>query len=116
VQTKEWWNTKLEGIVTYSLGEGVRPVSERAKLAGRASEALLLQMQPYFIAHLEFVWHPVLIMALLGLRIGSVQYIMNQLADLLNELDEATCFVNFRLDMSLIGLSSCKWHGYVNGT
>ena len=44
VQTKEWWNTKLEGIVTYNLGDGVRPVSERAKLAVRSSEALLLQM------------------------------------------------------------------------
>ena len=100
MQTKEWWNTKLEGIVTYSLGDGVRPVSERAKLAVRSSEALLLQMQPYFVAHLEVVWHPVLIMALLVLRIGSVQYIMNLLADVLNALDEATCFVNFRLDMS----------------
>ena len=45
------------------------------------------------------VWHPVLIMALLVLRIGSVQYIMNLLADVLNALDEATCFVNFRLDV-----------------
>ena len=44
VQTKEWWNTKLEGIVTYSLGDGVRPVSERAKLAVGSNEALLLQM------------------------------------------------------------------------
>ena len=65
---------------------------------------------------MEVVWHPVLIMALLVLGIGSIQYIMNLLADVLNVLDEATCFVNFRLDMSRIGLSSCKWHGYVNGT
>ena len=49
---------------------------------------------------MEFVWHPVLIMALLVLRIGSVQYIMNLLVDVLNALDEATCFVNFKLDMS----------------
>ena len=46
------------------------------------------------------MWHPVLIMALLVLGIGSVQYIMNLLADVLNALDEATFFVNFRLDMS----------------
>ena len=46
------------------------------------------------------MWHPVLIMVLLVLRIGSVQYITNLLADVLNGLDEATCFVNFRLDMS----------------
>ena len=46
------------------------------------------------------MWHPVLIMALLLLRIGSVQYVMNLLVDVLNVLDEATCFVNFKLDMS----------------
>ena len=45
------------------------------------------------------MWHLVLIMALLVLRIGSIQYIMNLLADVLNALDEATCFVNFRLDV-----------------
>ena len=55
-------------------------------------------------------------MALLVLGIGSVQYIMNLLADVLDALDEAIYFVNFRLDMSRIGLSSRKWHGYVNGT
>ena len=44
VHTKEWRNTKLEGIVPYSLGDGVRPVSERANLAVGSSEALLLQM------------------------------------------------------------------------
>ena len=46
------------------------------------------------------MWHPVLIMALLVLGIGSVQYIMNLLVDVLNALDEATGFVKFRLDMS----------------
>ena len=44
VQTKEWWNTELEGIVPDSLGDGVGPISERAKLAVGSSEALLLQM------------------------------------------------------------------------
>ena len=100
MQTKEWWNTELECIVPYSLGDGVRPVSERAKLAVGSNEALFLQMQPYFVAHLEVVWHSVLIMVLLVLGIGSIQYIMNLLADVLNALDEATGFVNFRLDMS----------------
>ena len=57
-----------------------------------------------------------LIMTLLVLSIGSVKYVMNLLADVLNALDEAICFFNFRLDMSQIGLSSCKWHGYINGT
>ena len=44
VQTKEWWNIELEGIVPYSLGDGVRPVSEWAKLVVGSSEAPLLQM------------------------------------------------------------------------
>ena len=81
-----------------------------------SSEALLLQMQPHFVAHLEVVWHLMSIISLLVLSIGSVQYVMNLLADVLNALDEAICFVNFRLDMSRIGLSSRKFHGYANGT
>ena len=67
-------------------------------------------------AHLEVVWHLMLIMSLLVLSIGSVQYVMKLLADVLNALDEVVCFVSFRLDMSQIGLNSCKWHGYINGT
>ena len=116
MQTKEWWNTKLEGIVPYNLGDGVRPILERAKLAVGSSEALLLQILPHFITHLEVVWHLMLIMSLLVLSIGSVQYVMKLLVDVLNALDEDVCFVNFRLDMSQIGLSSCKWYDYVNGT
>ena len=57
-----------------------------------------------------------LTMSLLVLSIGSVQYVMNLLVDVLNALDEVVCFVRFRLDMSRIGLSSRTWHGYVNGT
>ena len=56
-----------------------------------------------------------LIMLLLVLSIGSIQYVMNLLVDVLNELDEVVRFFSFRLDMSRIGLSSHKWHGYVNG-
>ena len=55
-------------------------------------------------------------MSFLVLSIGFFQYVMNLLADVLNALDEAIRFVDFRLDMSQIGMSSCKWHGYVNGT
>ena len=44
VPTKEWWNTKLKGIVPYNLGDGVWPVSEQVKLAVESSEGLLLQM------------------------------------------------------------------------
>ena len=55
-------------------------------------------------------------MVLLVLHIGSVQYIMNLLADVLNVLNEFVRLVSFILDMSQICLSSYKWHGYVNGT
>ena len=44
VQTKEWWNIELEGIVPYSLGDGVRSVLERAKLTVGSSEELLMKM------------------------------------------------------------------------
>ena len=57
-----------------------------------------------------------LIMSFLVLSIGSIQYVMNLLADVLNVFNEVVRFVSFRLDTSRIGLSSHKWHGYVNGT
>ena len=44
--------------------------------------------------------HPMPIMSLLVLSIGSVQYIMNLLANVLNVLNETICLGNFRLDMS----------------
>ena len=44
VQTKEWWNTELEGIVPYSLGDGVWPMSEQENFVVGSSEALILQM------------------------------------------------------------------------
>jgi hypothetical protein len=44
VKTKEWWNIELEGIVPYSLGDGVWPILEQEKLAVGSNEALLLQM------------------------------------------------------------------------
>jgi hypothetical protein len=100
VQTKEWWNAELKGIFPYNLGEGVRPISKRTKLAVGSSEALLLQMQPHFVAHFEVVWHPMLIMSLLVLSIGSVQDVMNLLADVLNVLNEVVCLIRLRLDMS----------------
>ena len=56
-----------------------------------------------------------LIMPLLVISIGFVKYVMNLLVNVLNVLDEVVRFVSFRLDMSRIGLSSRKWHGYVNG-
>ena len=100
VQTKEWWNAKLKDIFPYSFGEGVRPISERTKLAVGSNKALLLQMQPQFVTHLEVVWHPMLIMSLLVLSIGYVQDVMNLLADVLNVLNEVVCLIRLRLDMS----------------
>ena len=44
VQTKEWWNTELEGIVPYNLGDGVRHILEWENIAVGSSEAILLQM------------------------------------------------------------------------
>jgi hypothetical protein len=100
VQTKECWNDEIKGIFPYSLGEGVRPILEWTKLAMGSSEALLLQIQPHFVTHLEVVWHPMLIMSLLVLSIGSVQDFMNLLADVLNVLNEVVFLFSLRLDMS----------------
>jgi hypothetical protein len=100
MQTKEWWNAELKGIFPYSLGECVQPILKRTKLAVGSSEVLLLQMQPHFVTHLEVVWHPMLIMSLLVLSIGSVQDVMNLLVDVLNVLNEFVCLICLRLDMS----------------
>ena len=116
MKTKEWWNVELIGIVTYNHSEGLQPISEQTKLAVGSSEVLLLQMQPHFFAHLEVVWHPMLIMSLLVLSIGFVQDVMNLLTDVLNALNEVVHLGSFRLDMSRISMSRCKWYGYVNGT
>ena len=57
-----------------------------------------------------------LIMSLLVFSIGSTQYVMKLLANVLNVLNEVVHLGNFRLHMSQVNLSSYKWHGYVNGT
>jgi len=57
-----------------------------------------------------------LIMILLVLSIGFVQYVMDLLVDVLNVLNEAISLVNFGLEMSRSYLSSCKWYGHINGT
>ena len=116
MKTKEWWDTELEGIVPYNLGDGLWPISEWEKLAVGSSEVLLLQMQRHLVTHLEVVWHPMFIMSLLILSIASVKDVMNLLVDVLNVLNEAIFLVSLRLNMGSICLSSRKWHGYVNGT
>ena len=57
-----------------------------------------------------------LIMVLLVISIGYVQYIMDLLADLLNALNEAVNPFNFRLHVTQIYLSGYKWYGHINGT
>jgi hypothetical protein len=99
VQNKEWWNAEPKGIFPYSLGEGVRPISKQTKLVVGSNEALILQMQPHFVAHLEVVWHLMLIMSLFVLSIGSVQDVMNLLADVLNVLNEVVFLIRLKLDM-----------------
>jgi len=56
-------------------------------------------MEPNYVAHLQLLWHPMLIMMLLVLSIGSVSYVMAVLVDALNALNEAVIPVSFGLDM-----------------
>ena len=56
-----------------------------------------------------------LIMVFLVLRIGSVQYIMDLLADVLNALNEVFVPFNFILNVNRIYLSGCKWYDHING-
>ena len=55
------------------------------------------------------------IMALLVLSIGSIQYIMGMLANVLNALNEVVSPFSFGLHVSRIYLSRCKWYGHING-
>lgn len=57
-----------------------------------------------------------LIMILLVFSTSFVQYVMDLLADVLNVLNEFASPVSFRLDMSWVYLSYCKWYGHINGT
>lgn len=80
-----------------------------------SNKALLLQMKPNFVTHLELVWHSMMIMALLVLSIGSFQYIMDLLADVLNALNEVVSPFSFGLHVSRVYPSCCKWYGHING-
>ena len=73
-------------------------------------------MQLDFVTHLKLVWHPMLIMSLLVLSIRFLQNVMDLLANMLDVLNEVVCLICFRLDMSRIYMSSCKWHGHIDGT
>ena len=70
VQAKERRNVDLERIITHSLGDGVRPITEWAKLLMGFYKTFFLQVQPNFVTHLKLMWHLMLIMVLFVLVIG----------------------------------------------
>ena len=86
------------------------------KLSIGSCEALFLQMQPNLVAHLEFVWNPMLIMALLVLGIGFLKNIMDMLLDVLNIFNEPGGFIGLCVS-SMRGFGLCGWKGksYING-
>ena len=63
------------------------------KLPIGSCEVLFLQMQPNLVSHLEFVWNPMLIMALLVFGIGFLQNIIDLFLDVLNIFNEPGGFV-----------------------
>jgi len=115
VQAKEWENAELKCIVSHSLGNGVRTISEYSEFMISSGKAFLLQMQPNFVAYLKLVWHPMLIMLLLVLGIWFLQNFMDLLVNMVDVLNEVICLICFGLDMHWIYVSSCKWHNHING-
>ena len=78
-------------------------------------EALFQQMQPNLVAHLEFLWNPMMIMALLVLDNRFLQNIMDLLSDVINLFNELGCFVSLYVSMRGFGLCGCKGKSYING-
>ena len=70
MQAKERRNVELKIIIPHDLGDSVRPIMEWEKLPMGSCKAFFLQVQPNFVAHLNLMWHPMLIMALFLLVIG----------------------------------------------
>jgi hypothetical protein len=99
VQAKEGGNVELKIIVTHGIGDGVRSISEWTKLPMGSCKAFFLQMKPKFISQLKIVWHLVLIMELLILRIGLLKNILNLSVDVLDLVNEPSGFVEFSLSM-----------------
>ena len=71
-------------------------------------------MQPNLVAHLEFVWNLMLIMALLLLGIGFLQNIMDLLLNVLNPFNKPGVFVNLYLSVGRVSLCVCKGKSYIN--
>ena len=72
-------------------------------------------MQPNPVAHLEFVWNPMLITTLLVLGIGFLQNILDLLSDVLNLFNEPGGFVILCVSMRGFDLCGCKRKSYING-
>ena len=85
------------------------------KLPIGSYEALFLQMEANLVAHLEFVWNLMLIMALLVLGNGFLQNIMDLFLDVLNHFNEPSGFVGLYVSMRGFILCGCKGKSYING-
>ena len=72
-------------------------------------------MKPNIIVHLEFVWNPMLIMALLVFGIGFFQNFMDLLSDVLNLFNEHGGFVSLYVSVRGFNLCGCKGKSYING-
>ena len=72
-------------------------------------------MQPNLVAHLEFVWNPMLIMAFLVLGNGFPQDIMDLLLDVINLFNELGGFVDLCVSMRIFDLCGCKGKSYIKG-
>jgi hypothetical protein len=99
VQAKEGGNVELKIIVSHSLGDGVRSITEWKNLPMGPCKEFFLQVQPNFVSHLKLMWHPMLIMALLVLGIRLLLNILNLLADVIDLLNEPGGFVSFSWSM-----------------
>lgn len=72
-------------------------------------------MQSNLVTQLEFVWNPVLIMALLVLGIDFLRDIMDLLLDVLNPFNKPGFFVSLHVSMRRFIMCGFKGKSYTNG-
>jgi len=96
---KEWGNVDIESVLTQSLRDGVRPILEWSYLPMGFDKEFFLQMQPNFVTHLKLMWHPMLIMPLLVLGAGILQYVVNLLTNVLDLFNKLGFFINLKIHM-----------------
>ena len=85
------------------------------KLLIGSYEVLFLKMKPNLLSHLEFVWNPMLIMALLVLGIDFLQNIMDLFSDVLNIFNEPDGFIMLCVSMRRFSLFGYNGKSYING-